>query len=389
MGQGEIAFQSLIKKLNKNDNFGDIGGLGYKKDGHIIINSHQKFIDIKEFPPISYDQIDINNYIHPRAYAERCISSFSSQGCPFNCAFCCVAKVYGRRWYNKKIDEIIKDLKHFKKMGNIDSVQFDDDNFFVNKEFTMQLCNKLIESKINLLWDTSAHAGLFLKLFTDEDLDIMYKSGYRQIYIGAESGDQEVLDTISKKIVVEDNYKFVELLNKHNITPQLSTIVCFPMNPNRDFYATLNMIRIAKLKDPTLRAKIFFYTPYPGTELYQKALAKGFKEPNSLEAWASHTLRKFHAPWLKKSYSWKLEVFVNFYLPLMNPKAYKISPRNIMPIVFIINKLFFPTTYLRFKLNFFKYPIEAILFLKLLRIFNKIANKKYRFGIESYLGVHF
>jgi radical SAM superfamily enzyme YgiQ (UPF0313 family) len=384
-GQGENALFNLIKNLLEQKDIRQIKSLAYKQAGIAIVNEMDNFVDIKQFPEVNYQLIDINEYVFKSVYSERCLGYFASHGCPFSCAFCCVAKVYGRRWFNKDITEIIKDLKYFKESAQIDSVTFDDDNFFVNKDFTLRLCQEMIASGLDLKWDTSAHAALFLRLFNDEEINLVHQAGCRQIYVGAESGDQDILDLIDKKSKVEDNLNFVKLLNAHKITPMLSTMLCFPVNPDRDIKLTLDMIRRAKLIDKTLRARLFFYTPYPGTALYQKSIAKGLIPPRKLEEWANYTLRKFRAPWAVRDYRWEIEIFANFYLPLVNPKFYQTIPKKFRPAVYVINKIFYPLAYLRFKYNFLKFPFEAYLFITSLRFFNKIFKTKFALGYESYL----
>ncbi len=383
-GQGEMPFQKLVEELMASRDPSGVPGVGSKKKDKILVNPPASFQDINQFPEVDYRLLDFNPYVFKSAYSNRCIGYFCSHGCPYNCKFCCVAKIYGRKWYRKKVADVITDLRFFKKQARIDSVTFDDDNFFVNKAFALELAKELIDQKLDLLWDTSAHAGLFLKIFKEEDLELLYRSGCRQVYIGAESGDQEVLDLIAKEAKVEDNLRFAALLKRHRITPLFSTMVGFPDNPDKDIRLTLDMIRQAKLTDPSLRARIFFYTPYPGTELYAKALQHGLKAPERLADWATYTLRKFHAPWFKKDYRWALEIFANFYLPLANPDFYKLIPEKQRWAVFIINKLLYPLVYLRFKFKRFQFPVEAILFLFLLRIFNKLAGTRYALGYESY-----
>lgn len=384
-GQGELPFQQLVKNLLYKSSYKTVKGLGYKNNDQITINEHADFQNINNFPAINYNLLNVNNYVFTSAYSKRCIGYFSSHGCPYNCAFCCVAKVYKHKWYNKKIDVIIQELKYLSKTAQIDSITFDDDNFFVNKHFSLDFAQALIDSNLNLTWDTSAHAGLFVKLFTDKEVNLLYQSGCRQIYIGAESGDQEVLDLIAKHATVDDNFSFLELITKHNITPLFSTMICLPSNPDRDITMTFNMIRKAKLKNRSLRARVFFYTPYPGTDLYKTAIENGFIPPSQLEDWISHTLRKFHAPWWTHDYRVQVEIFVNFYLPLCDPLFYQHVPKKFRLIAYFINKLYFPFAYLRFKCNYFNYPFEAISFLLLLRIFNKIMKTKISLGFESYL----
>lgn len=385
-GQGEKPFRQLVEALITGASPDQIAGLGYKKGGQAIINSAAPFEDINNFPKLNFDLIKIDNYTYSSSYSEKCVGYFGSHGCPYNCAFCCLAKVFNRKWYRKKIEDIIEDLAYFKEVAGIDSVTFDDDNFFVNREFALEFCNSLIASKLDLLWDTSAHAGSFLRTYSDEDIALMYRSGCRQIYVGAESGDQAVLDLISKGATVEDNIRFVEVLKKHNIMPMFSAMVGFPVNNSKDFQMTLDMIRRAKLIDRSLRARVFFYTPYPGTDLYELAVQEGFVPPENLEEWPNHTLRKFKAPWVPDGLRKELEIFANFYFPLCNPLFYKTVPvKSLKPVVWVINKLFFPIAYLRFRYDFFCCPIEAVIFLGLLRLFNKMTGKNFSLGYESYL----
>lgn len=386
LGQGESPFRHLVEHLLSGREPVGIPGVGCRKEGTPVVTPPGEFRDFNNFPEIDLSLIDIRNYVFKSPYAERCIGYFCSHGCPYNCAFCCVANVYGRRWYRRRVDEIIRHLRYLKEAADLDSVTFDDDNFFVNRNFVLEFCRRMIEEKIDLLWDTSAHAASFLRNFSASEVDLIRGAGCRQIYIGAESGDQEILDLISKGAKVEDNLEFVRVLKRHRITPMLSTMVCFPVDADREVEMTMDMVRKARLLDRSLRARLFFYTPYPGTQLYEKAVSAGFRPPKRLEEWPSHTLRKFRAPWARKDHRWPMEMFANFYLPMSNPFFFRNVPgRSMRAMVFVLNQVFFPAAYLRFRLNFFKLPVEAWLFLGFLRVFNKIAGTRHCLGYESYL----
>lgn len=386
IGQGEYPFQLLVEAFLEGRGVEAIPGIAYKQGTACVVNEPLPFSDMNQYPKINFRLVEISNYTYKSSYSENCIGYFCSHGCPYNCAFCCLAKVFNRKWFRKNIDEIINDLALFKDKSGIDSVTFDDDNFFVNREFALDLCRRLIESKLDLLWDTSAHAGSFLKTYSDDDIDLLYRAGCRQIYIGAESGDQAILDLISKGTTVEDNINFVKLLEKHHIIPMFSAMVGFPVENGKDFRSTLDMIRRAKLVDRTLRARVFFYTPYPGTDLYELALQQGFIPPENLEEWPDHTLRKFKAPWVDQRCRLELEIFINFYFPLCNPEFYRTVPVvALKPVVYIINKIFYPIALFRFKRNLFRWPIEAFIFLYALRVFNRLTGKSFSLGYESYL----
>jgi len=159
-----------------------------------------------------------------------------------------------------------------------------------------------------------------------------------------------------------------------------------PTDSGRDFDLTLDMLRRAKLAHRSLRASIFFFTPYPGTRLFERAKEKGFVPPPRLHAWAKHTLRRFKAPWAPKGIDWRLEHFANFYLPLVDPQFYRlVRSGKIRPIVFLVNKLFFPVAWLRFKTGYFGAPFEAAIFLRFLRLYNKFTGSHFCMGNGSYV----
>lgn len=379
-GQAEESFRSFVKALLNNESITGICNLNYKQQGVVKSNPSATFCDFNKYPPVNYDLVDVNNYMYYPSFAQKSIVYFASHGCPYNCSFCAMATFYKQKWIPRSIEIIINDLRYFKDKAGIDSVFFQDDNFFTNKEFSLALCRAMIDNKLNLKWETWTHAGGFLRMFTDDDLMLIYKAGCRQIISGSESGSQQVLDMVNKKLTVDDNLLFVRLLKRHGITPFFSVMLSFPGNAKDELDQTLELIRQAKLIDNTLKVYFSFYTPYPGTKLYQAATFSGFQTPSSLEGWANHTFDDFHGPWWDKELERKLELFAHFYIPLSNPFNYRNFPRPpfVKTVLFIINKLFNPLVMLRFKYNLFAFPVEAVLFLKLLRLFNKLFGTHYK-----------
>jgi len=379
-GQGEKPFRAFTEAVLKKSDVSIISNLCYKKGSEFIINPREDFCDFKVFPPVDYSLVDVNNYLYYPSFAKKSIVYFASHGCPYNCHFCAMATFFKQRWIPQSIDVIINDLKYFKEKAGIDSVFFQDDNFFTNKEFCIRLSQAFIEAELDLQWETWTHAGGFLKMFNDDEVALFYKAGCRQIISGSESGSQKVLDMVNKKLKVNDNLEFVKLLKKHQITPFFSIMLCFPDNTERELDATFEMIRKAKLIDETLKIYFSFYTPYPGTKMYSLAADHGFKMPDSLAGWAAHTFDDFHAPWWTEKFSKKLDLYAHFYIPFSNPYNYRNFPRPplVKTVLYVLNKLFYPLVKLRFRANWFGFPVEAKVFLFLLNLYNRVFKKKYK-----------
>lgn len=386
VGQGERPLRQLVEHILDGRDPSDIAGVAYKHDGKITVNRSASLEDINAFPRIDLRLLDLKKYFNQSRLPEHFIGYFASHGCPLDCSFCCISEIYHRRWHHKPLEQIIEELRYLKEEVGVDSLLFEDDNFFVNAKFARELAQAMIDAKLDLKWETSAHAHIFTKAYTADDVRLFAQSGCRQIYIGAESGDQEILNLLNKRMEVQETLRFVEMLHGRGITPRLTTMVCLPTDSSRDFDMTIDLLRRVKLMERGVRASIFFYTPYPGTRLYERAKEKGFVPLQRLDAWSHHTLRKFRAPWAPKGIDWRLECFANFYFPLADSRFYRLvrSPK-IRPFVFLINKLFYPFARLRLKASFFRFPVEAVSFLKILRVYNKLTGSNFCLGNGSYV----
>ena len=270
------------------------------------------------------------------------------------------------------------ELEYFIKVGNIDGVKFDDDNFFVNREFVMELCREMIKRKLNLKWFTQGHASHLLKHFKEEDFAVIRQSGAVMISIGAESGDQVVLDLIAKNNQVEDNIECARIFNKYGIQTFYTVMVCFPINPERDFRATINLLMDAKLYDHRFKALFSFYTPYPGTDLWELALQKGYTPPQSLNEWSVETWKKIQLPWVDPKFRRQAWRFMDFYMPLADPYLHRKARWFMQPPIFLLRILFHRIVIWRFKHKNLNYPIEATVVLYTISFINKILQTRLK-----------
>jgi anaerobic magnesium-protoporphyrin IX monomethyl ester cyclase len=370
VGQGEQPFKTFTERMIASEGISDIPGIGYKENENIVVNPNNVFVDPASFPAIDRTIIDLNKLLDnkekdkPRS---RIFNYLASTGCPYNCGFCSVNEVFGSKWFVKKVPEIIDDLKYFTETANISQVIFLDDTFFASKKFVREFCNEKIKSGLSFLWTAQATVDYFLRNFSDDDIQLIYQSGCRRIVVGAESGDQETLDLINKKIQVKDNLALLKLLKKHNIQTRLHTMVCLPLNPEKDFKQTLNLIGRSILIDPRVEVNIRFYKPIPKTTLYRYSVDKGFIQPSTTKEMMSSFFNKNIEPWYKMDYHKRLDYFVNFYFLFLNPFYFMNFPLRKRPFVFILNLIIYPITYIRIKLNWMGFPIEARVFRRFFR----------------------
>ncbi|MDD3877736.1 MAG: radical SAM protein [Bacteroidales bacterium] len=386
VGQSEMTFPILLERIIEGKSYDDIKGIGCKNNGQIKINPNDDFCDIKHLPRVNYKLIDLNNYIYKTDFSNRRLMYMTSWGCPNKCPFCSGAAVFKGRWYPGIIENVIEDLKYFKEHADIDSILMWDDNFFSNRDYPYKFFQAVLDAKLDLKFDTSSHSGSFLRLFKDEDVAFFYKAGLRKLGTGTESGRQEILDIVKDRLTVNDNLNLVKMMKRHNVLTFWATMIGLPIGDGDDIEDTFNMIRKGKLIDRRLKVHITYYTPFPGTPLYQMAIDKGFKPFSRLKEWADHSLFYFRPNWTKKDYEEELHNFMNFYLPVFDPDTYIFCPPTFKSTLWYFSKLWFPVLYLRFRFNFFNWAFDARLFFKLLGKHNKKQNTHlmfFAFGING------
>ena len=190
-GQGEMPFRSFVISLLNNQSYENIKGLGFKNNNIFKVNPSEKFTFHPMFHQVNLKLVDVKKYFFEPS-GTHCYSA--TIGCNLKCTFCTTGNVYNHNWYHKDIQQIISDLKYFKQeTPSFRHLSLEDDNFFANKKFVIQFAHALISENIDIAWTASGHSQTILQHYSDEDMELIYRSGCRGVYCGAESGDKNIL----------------------------------------------------------------------------------------------------------------------------------------------------------------------------------------------------
>jgi radical SAM superfamily enzyme YgiQ (UPF0313 family) len=122
-----------------------------------------------------------------------------SRGCPFNCEFCDIIEIYGRRPRTKAIAQVLAELDQLRAAGWREAVFIVDDNFIGNKARAKELLKALCE------WRTQVAAGFdfiteaSLNLADDAELmQLMKDAGFKSVFLGIETPDESGLVASNK-----------------------------------------------------------------------------------------------------------------------------------------------------------------------------------------------
>ncbi len=265
LGEGEITIVELLNALNRGSDLRQVMGIGFKpRAGEIVINSRRELIeDLNTLPLPARHLVPISEYRPaPHHYLELPMTTMIvSRGCPFGCLFCASRNVWGRIYRTRSVDNAIMEIKFLIEKYKIKNINFWDDLWGLNRDWTEEFCRRLIAEKIKISWSCERRVDTV----DLEILKLMKQAGCYSIFYGVESLDQDCLDAINKGIKVEQAENVIRLTKQAGIEARANFILGLPHETPQKAKAMVK--RIIKLNPDYVKFNIL--TPYPGTLMYE------------------------------------------------------------------------------------------------------------------------
>lgn len=263
VGEGELTLKALLPAL-RNGTAKDVGGIAYYENGKTTINPRREQItDLDELKP-AWDLLewDLYNYwVHPGG---RMTSILTSRGCEMSCSFCSQRLFWRGSWRARKPEKVIDEIVFLHEKHQVDVFTLIDAYPTRDRVRWERLLDLLIEKNlgISLLMETRVE-----DIVRDKDiLDKYRKAGIIHIYMGAESGDDDVLNSLNKGIEMKTTKEALELLNKAGIVTEASFMIGFP---EETWASVQNTIDSAIYLNPDV-AVFPIVTPWPYTPMYRE-----------------------------------------------------------------------------------------------------------------------
>jgi radical SAM superfamily enzyme YgiQ (UPF0313 family) len=272
LGEPEL---TLIELFDKGiSDFEPIKGMAFKSNGIIKCNERRKVItQLDKLPLPAWDLIDIKPY--KKAWKNHnyfSINVSTTRGCPYKCNWC-AKPIYGNRYNVRSPEHVLNELKEMSRFFEFDHIWFCDDIFGLKPGWLDSFSKLLIESGMKLKYKIQCRADL---LQNEELIDNLSKSGADEIWIGAESGSQKILDAMDKGINVEQIYQAVRLLKKYQMKPCLFLQFGYPGETKADILKTLKMVD--ELDPFDIGVSVSY--PLPGTVFYENVKASMKEKKN-------------------------------------------------------------------------------------------------------------
>lgn len=334
-GPGDEAFPQLLQHLYEHPETAPnhIQNLIYYVDGKLMTTRKESLPNMDALPPFPYQKLNafypLEHYIAKTFMGKRTFSYHSSFGCPFTCSFCAVVPIYNARWKGLSPERLSRDIRWFKEHYAIDAVEFHDNNFFTSRSRVVAFAEQIKD--LGIAWWGEGRIDTIHK-YSDTDLHLLRDAGLKMIFLGAETGNDEVLKQMDKGGTQTGAQikAFAKRLGEIGITPEYSFVLGLPAENESKVWKMIRQdiqfIREIKHLNSDTEIILYVYSPVPteGSELYEQIQAQGFSFPATLEDWLSPAWERFDlrknplTPWLSAKHIRHIrnfEVVLNAYYP--------------------------------------------------------------------------
>ncbi len=185
------------------------------------------------------------------------IPIMTTRGCPYNCDFCCVTNLFGKKIRHVPIENVVRDIKESGSKRFI----FLDDNIIGSPKYAKELFKAI--KPLNIKWVGQASVSLLVG--DDELIQLAAESGCKILFFGIESVAEEQLKTMRKAIKEIDHLESAfKKIKKMGILIHASMVFGFDSDVKEVFDDTVEFL----IKNKICTVSFNVLTPYPGTKTY-------------------------------------------------------------------------------------------------------------------------
>ena len=264
--KSEPGYRPSLKEDGRVE-LGGVKGVAWRRGGEIVVNAPRPFIaDLDDMPMPLHELLPLEKYRMPLIKGPFTFI-VTSRGCPAGCTYCIkhVSYQYSTRLRSPKL--IMEELWRLKGLG-IENIHMYADLFTVSREQVMELCERMIEERINIRWTCNSRVD-----YVDEEmLKQMGRAGNWLISWGIESGNEQILRHVRKGAYPEKAERALRWARAAGIKNWGYFIIGLPGETEETIRETIEFAK----RLPLDIALFHVAAPYPGTPFFYEVVERGW-----------------------------------------------------------------------------------------------------------------
>ncbi|MCX6043813.1 MAG: radical SAM protein [Chloroflexi bacterium] len=270
VGSKEIV--DAFTESTDNSPYASILGLAWRQGEEIMINPDRPFIpNLDDLPMPKHELLPLDKQRMPMIKGPFTFI-VTSRGCPAGCKYCIKHVTYQNSVRVRSAENIVAELEYLVSLG-IHNIHMYADLFTVNREHVINLCNLIIERKLNIAWMCNSRVD-----YVDEEmLRLMGKAGCWMISWGIESANEQILKRARKGYKKEQAFKALKWSKAAGIMNWGYFIIGLPGETEESIRETIDYAK----QLPLDIALFHIAAPYPGTPFFYEVVENNWFRPGT------------------------------------------------------------------------------------------------------------
>ena len=275
IGEAEDTLRETIAALENKTPYSNITGLAYSEQGqHLKTLPRAVKHDLDNLPFPAWHHIDIdlyrNKWIERNGYFSLNITT--TRGCPFKCNWC-AKPIYGNRYNSRSPEQVVAEIEMLIKKYQVQHFWFCDDIFGLKPGWIKRFSELVTSQQLHFKFKIQCRADLLLD---ENNIKHLAAAGCDEVWIGAESGSQKVLDAMDKGTTIEQIKQSTTLMKQHGIKPCFFLQFGYLGETKEDIDLTIKMLLDLMPYDIGISVSY----PLPGTKFYEKVKSQLHEKQN-------------------------------------------------------------------------------------------------------------
>ena len=219
---------------------------------------------LDELPFPAWDLIDINSYkeIWKNSKQAFALNLATTRGCPYKCNWC-AKPIYGQRYNSHSPKHVVEMISYLSKNHQVNRFWMCDDIFGLKPNWVQEFRDLLKEENLKIKYYIQSRADLLL---IEDNINALVESGLEEVWIGAESGSQKILDAMDKGTTIAQIEDATKLLQSKGVRVAFFIQYGYIGETEKNIKETIDLIK--RLKPDNIGVSVSY--PLPGTSFYEK-----------------------------------------------------------------------------------------------------------------------
>jgi anaerobic magnesium-protoporphyrin IX monomethyl ester cyclase len=245
--EGEAALVNILSALKNKASLDGVENIAYRQGERYVTTSTSIESNTLEENMVDYS-------LFPAAEIGEFVTLRTAKSCPFSCSFCGFPQRAGKYKY-LSVELVEKELNAIREIGGVTTLTFIDDTFNVPKERFREMLRMMIRNQYGFKWNSfyrSDHGD-------EQTIELMGRAGCEGVFLGIESGSDEMLARMNKTSRRKNYLQAIPLLREAGISTHANVIVGFPGETHDTYQETVDLIEAAR--PDFYRAQLWYADP--------------------------------------------------------------------------------------------------------------------------------